>query len=180
MPHDPKMQELCGQFDRAEIHRDEFIQRCTRHVAQEIGCSRAGIWVFVDTVAGRVLQCLGMYDAIRDRWVEASEESGPQVKAYFEALALTGHVVAADAKTHPATAGFFDAELRASDVHSLMAASFGINGKLFGAFVCTQVGKPMDWSSRQLATLKALGARSSLALSGATASFALTTVPAGL
>lgn len=180
MSHNPKMQELCGQFDRGEIDRDEFVRCCTRHVAQEIGCSRAGIWVFVETGEGRMLQCLGMYDAVREGWVKASDESGPQVKAYFDALVLTGHVVAVDAQTHPATAGFFESKLQDTNVRSLMAASFGVNGKLFGAFTCTQVGQPMDWSTRQLATLKALGARSSLALSGATASFALTTVPASL
>ncbi|MEO7151832.1 MAG: GAF domain-containing protein [Burkholderiaceae bacterium] len=180
MPHNFPLQELCGQMDRGEIDREEFVQRCTQHVAREIGCSRAGIWIFVETAEGRVLRCLGMYDAIRGRSAQVSDESGPQVSAYFDALARHGHVLAVDARSHPATAGFFEQKLLASDVHSLMAASFGINGKLFGAYTCTQVGEPMTWSLRQLAALKEIGARSSLALSGATTAQLLQTMPAHL
>lgn len=177
MPHNFVIQALCGQIDRGEIGTQEFVQRCTRHVAREIGCSRAGIWLFVETAEGRVLQCIGMYDATRDRSVVVPDEGGPQVGAYFDALANDGHVIAVDARTHPATAGFFDAKLSGNDVHSLMAASFGVNGRLFGAYTCTQVGSPMHWTPRQLSLLKEIGARSSLALSGATAATLSSTLP---
>ena len=180
MSHNFVLQVLCGQIDRGEIGTNEFVQRCTRHVAKEIGCSRAGIWLFVDTSEGRVMRCIGIYDATRDRSVAASDQDGPQVSAYFDALANAGHVVAIDARSHPATAGFFDSKLAVNNVHSLMAASFGVNGKLFGAFTCTEVGQPMQWNSRQLAMLKEIGARSSLALSGATAAPVLETLPAKL
>ncbi len=177
MPHNFVMQALCGEVDRGEIGVLKFVQRCTRHVAKEIGCSRTGIWLFMETAQGRVLRCIGMYDATRDTSVEVSDESGPQVSAYFDALTHDGHVLAVDARTHPSTAGFFDQKLSVSNVHSLMAASFGVNGKLFGAYTCTQVGRPMTWTPRQLALLKEIGARSSLALSGATAAPVLHTLP---
>ncbi|MEO6410753.1 MAG: hypothetical protein ABIO45_18645 [Burkholderiaceae bacterium] len=128
------MQALCGQIDRGEIGAHEFVQRCTRHVAREIGCSRAGIWIFLDTATGRVLRCIGMYDAVCDCSVQVTDEDGPQVSAYFDALANDGHVLAIEARNHLATAGFFDSKLRGANVHSLMAASFGVNGKLFGAY----------------------------------------------
>ena len=177
MPHNFVMQALCGQIDRGEIDTHEFVQRCTRHVTKEIGCSRSGIWIFVDTAEGRVLHCIGMYDATLDSSVEVTDESGPQVSAYFDALTNDGHVLAVDARTHPATAGFFDSKLSGNNVHSLMAASFGVNGKLFGAYTCTQVGRPMAWTPRQLAVLREIGARSSLALCGATAAPILHTLP---
>lgn len=170
MSHNPKLQDLCGELDRGEISRDDFVQRCTRHVAAEIGCSRAGVWLFVDTDARRELHCIGMFDANANRWVDVPDYSGPEVQDYFNALASDGHVVAVDVRTHPATAGFFDAKLRVNNVQSLLAVSFGVNGKLLGAFTCTEVGRPMEWSKRQLASLKAIGARTSLALSGATRS----------
>ncbi len=180
MSHNPKLQSLCGEFDRGEMARDEFLRRCTQHVAREIDCARAGIWIFVDTAEGRVLRCLSMYVAARERWVPVSDESGPSVHTYFDALTRAGHVMADDARCHPATAGFFEEKLRATDVRSLLAASFAVNGELFGAFTCTQVGRPTSWTHRQLATLKEIGARSSLALSGSTASTGRTTVSAGL
>lgn len=170
MPHNLKLQDLCGEFDRGEISRDDFVQRCTRYVTAEIGCSRAGVWLFGDNEARRELHCIGMFDADTNRWVGVLDHAGPEVQAYFDALVSDGHVMAVDARTHPATAGFFEAQLRGNNVHSLLAVSFGVNGKLLGAFTCTEVGRRMEWSKRQLASLKAIGARTSLALSGATRS----------
>jgi GAF domain-containing protein len=180
MPHNPRVQELCGRFDRREIDRQQFLERCSQHVAHEIGCSRVGIWMFIETGNGRVLRCLSMYDAVRNRWVRAQEENGPQVDDYFNALTHAGHVVASDVRSHPATARFFQNHWRDSGVHSLLAASFSVNGKLFGAFTCIQTAEPMEWNARQLAALKEISARSSLALSGASTAAALSTMPGAL
>jgi hypothetical protein len=49
-----------------------------------------------------------------------------------------------------------------------MASSFSINGRLFGAFTCTQVERAADWTPLQLTKLKRIGARVSLALANAT------------
>jgi hypothetical protein len=45
-----------------------------------------------------------------------------------------------------------------------MAAALSLNGRLFGAFTCTQVAEPMAWSQRQLAMLTKIGSRATLAL----------------
>jgi GAF domain-containing protein len=115
---------------------------------------------------GSVLRCLSLYDATRDHMTRVPDETSQQVGAYFEALKQVGHVLANDARTHPATAGFFSDAISANGVRSLMAASFSVNGCLFGAFTCTQT-EVTDWSPAQLATLKRMGARVSLALANA-------------
>jgi GAF domain-containing protein len=160
------LQALCSQFDRRDISYTRFMEACTRLIASVIGCARVGIWLFEDVTDGRVLRCLSFYDATRDRMTRVPDETSLQVGAYFEALEQVGHVLANDARTHPATAGFFNDAVSANGVRSLMAASFSINGCLFGAFTCTQT-EVTDWSPAQLATLKRLGARVSLALANA-------------
>ena len=63
------VQEICGRLDRGEIDRDQFFDRLTRAVADQIGCTRCGVWVFVDTAGGRALRCMAMYDRRVDRIV---------------------------------------------------------------------------------------------------------------
>lgn len=160
------VQALCGQFDRREVGASSFLEKCTRLIAAVIGCDRVGVWLFEDVADGRVLRCLSLYDGIKDRTTRVPDETSQQVGAYFEALERVGHVLANDAHTHPATAGFFSEKVSVNGVRSLMAASFSVNGCLFGAFTCTQVGIA-QWSPAQLAALKRMGARVSLALANA-------------
>jgi GAF domain-containing protein len=162
------LQALCGRLDRRELSRIEFIEQCTRAMVEVVNCSRAGVWIFDGTGEARVLRCLGIYDRNADRMSAVPDEQQMHVGAYFEALEHTGHVVAVDALTHPATSGLFNKQDNVNDVRSLLAAAFSINGHLFGAFTCTQAHRTMNWTPTQLTTLKRIGARASLALAGAT------------
>lgn len=162
-----EVQRLCADFDHREIKRSEFLDRCTRLVASTIGCSHAGVWVFRGEESERILHCLAMYDATRDRMTQVPDEEGPPVAEYFLALEQTGHVIATDVQQHFATSGFFERFLKTNDVESLLAAAFSINGKLYGAFTCTQVGSAMEWSRQQLTALRTIGSRVSLALANA-------------
>ena len=160
------VQALCGQFDRREISAGRFLEHCTRLIAAVIGCARVGVWLFEDVADGRALRCLSLYDGIKNRMTLVPDETSLQVGADFEALEQVGHVLANDARTHPATAGFFDEKASVNGVRSLMASSFSVNGCLFGAFTCTNT-QITEWSPAQLATLKRMGARVSLALANA-------------
>ena len=121
-----------------------------------------------------------MYDGVADRMTTVKDETGEQVSTYFQTLEQVGYVIAADAQTHFATAGFFADRLKPRGVRSMMAASFAVNGKLFGACTCTQVGSQVEWSRLQLNTLRQIGARASLALSAYEARTSMDTRPAPL
>jgi len=73
MPDVRDIQEICGRLDRGEIDRDQFFEQLTRAVADLIGCTRAGVWIFLDTAEGRALRCMAMYDRRVDRIVGASD-----------------------------------------------------------------------------------------------------------
>jgi GAF domain-containing protein len=163
-------QSMCGLLDRRELSPVEFIEQCTRAMATTVNCSRAGIWLFQGSGDDRVLHCLGIYDRNADRMTRVPDEIKQAVGAYFDALEQVGHVVAVDALTHPATTGLFSHHANVNDVRSLLAAAFSMNGRLFGAFTCSQVHRQMNWSQSQLTTLKRIGTRASLALAGRTQS----------
>jgi GAF domain-containing protein len=173
-------QRLCAMLEHQEVDRDAFLDRCSRLVAQAIGCSRAGIWVFVDTQNGRFLRCLAMYDGLRNRMTTVSDHSGDHVGVYFQILEQVGYVIATDASEHFATAGFFAEHLKPNGVQSMMAVSFSVNGKVYGAFTCTQVGAQLEWGRPQLNILRQIGSRVSLALASHAARTALDTRPAPL
>jgi GAF domain-containing protein len=157
------IQRLCGEFEREEIDRSAFLEQCTRVVCAGIGCSRVGIWIFMETAGGLALRCVAMYDGVTDRMVRVADET-QDVEAYFRALEAPGYVVAADARSHVATTGFFADRLEARGVRSLLAASFSVNGAVYGAFTCTQVDHPADWTPAQLGALRQIAARTSLGL----------------
>lgn len=162
-----EVQRLCADVDHDEIKREEFLDRCTRLVASTIGCSRAGIWLFQGERPALRLHCLALYDATRDCMTHVPDEEGPSVAEYFLALEHTGHVIANDARQHFATARFSERSLETNHVKSLLAAAFSVNGRLYGAFTCTQVGNQREWSRQDLASLRVIGSRVSLALANA-------------
>jgi GAF domain-containing protein len=161
------VQRLCADFEHRATKRVDFLESCSKLVAAAVGCSRAGIWLFQGEKPHLRLHCIAMYDAVHQRMTQVPDERGPAVEEYLLALEHTGHVLATDARAHFATAGFFADRLRANGVRSLLAAAFSVNGRLYGGFTCTQVGSEMEWTRGQLAVLRLIGSRVSLALADA-------------
>jgi GAF domain-containing protein len=155
---------LCAQLRSDEIERQVFVDECARLACREVGCSRAGLWVFAQTPSGLVLRCLGMYDARSESMVQVEDRVQQDSDIYFTTLRAQGSVVAVDAANHPATQGFYETGLRPRGVVSLLSVAFSLNGELFGAFTCSQVDHPAHWTRRQLAMLSRIGSRASLAL----------------
>ena len=164
MPDVKDIQEICGRLDRGEIDRDQFFEALTRTLADLIGCTRAGIWVFLDTAEGRALRCLAMYDRRVDRIVGAADMLNAAVGPYFDTLLADGCVLASDARHHVATEVFLDDYLLPLDIHSVLDVCFSVNGVLFGTFSCEQSGAPVVWTQRQVQLLRQISSRASLAL----------------
>ena len=164
MPAPADLQFISGRLERGEIDSAEYLQQLTRFVAAQIGCSRAGVRVFVETGDGRALRSVAMFDATLDRMVAAPDIPNADQGRYFECLQHDGSVCVAHARTDPVTSGLLNDYLLPANVVSLMDMCFSVNGVLFGTFSCEQVGAPIDWSQRQLQTLRKLASRGSLSL----------------
>lgn len=169
MPDPQDIQEICSRLDRGEIDRGQFLETFTREMAELIGCSRAGVWMFVDTAGGPALHCIAMFDRMQDRTVDATDIAIQGAEPYFDALNRDGCIVAPDARHHPATRPFVDGYLVPLDIHSVLDVTFSVNGVVFGIFSCEQVGAPIKWTQRQLQWLRQIGSRASLTLMNAAA-----------
>ena len=115
------------------------------------------------------MRCLGIFDRAQRVMLNVEDRTEHGAGPYFDELERMGHVMAADARLDPATRAFFDGSFAERGLVSLMAAAFSLNGKLFGAFTCTQLNEPMPWSYRQLGILTKIGSRVTLALAGTSA-----------
>ena len=158
------LQQIAGRLERGDIDNAQFLELFARFMAGHIGCSRAGVWIFIDDAHGRTLRCVAMYDARTDRMVHCDDLSNATVGAYFAALESEGSINAPDALAHPALSGFADSYLRPLDVRSVLEVCFSVNGQVFGVFSCEQVGEPAVWTQRQLQALRQIGSRASLSL----------------
>ncbi len=158
------LQAISGRLERGEIDSARYLEELTRFVAAQIGCSRAGLRVFVETPEGRALRCVAMYDAGLDRMVGAADILHPDDNPFLERLQRDGCVAIGQVATDPICTGALLRHLKASKVVSLMDMSFSVNGALFGAFSCEQLGTPVEWTQRQLQTLRKIASRASLTL----------------
>jgi hypothetical protein len=164
MPEQPDLQVISGRLERGEIDSAQYLEQLTRFVAGQIGCSRAGLRLFVETAAGRALRCVAMFDATLDRMVAAPNIPRAGDDLYMERLQSDGCVMAAHAVTDPVAAGALHSYLVETGIASLMDMSFSVNGVLFGTFSCEQLGAPVEWNQRQLQTLRKIASRASLTL----------------
>jgi hypothetical protein len=164
MPQQADLQVISGRLDRGEIDGSEYLAQLTRFVATQIGCSRAGVRVLIDTPAGRSLRCVAMYDATLGRMTGAADIRNADQGPYFERLLQEGCVTVMHAGSDRVTSGLLVDYLLPANVSSLMDMCFSVNGVLFGTFSCEQVGAPVDWSQRQLQSLRKIASRASLSL----------------
>lgn len=159
------LHDLSLRLADREIDARGYLEQVAKLLTRWVGCSRAGLWTFVDTAQGPALHCVAMVDAgLPQRTGLPTDILSADHPAYFSMLLEEGCVVADDARSHPACVGFLDEYLRPQNVFSLLDVCHSVNGELFGVVTCEQVDAPVTWSARQLQTVRQLVSRAGLTL----------------
>ena len=158
------LQLISGRLERGEIDSAQYLEQLTRFIAALIGCSRAGVRLFIDTSEGQLLRTVALYDSTLDRMVSAPDIADIDTAPYHARLLHDGSVLIANVQGDPAAAGPLQRYAATQQLASLMDMSFSVNGALFGTFTCEQIGAPVDWSQRQLQSLRKIASRASLTL----------------
>ena len=164
MPDQSDLQEISGRLERGEIDSAVFLDQLMRFVAAQIGCPRTGLRLLIDGPTGRTLRCAAMYDATVDRMIGAADISHGPDEPYFERLLHDGSVMMMRKPDDPVNVGALGEYLAAGDITAVMDMSFSVNGVLYGAFTCEQLGEPVEWTQRQLQALRRIASRASLTL----------------
>jgi hypothetical protein len=164
MTEQAERQIISGRFERGDIDGGQYLEELMRFVSAQIGCTRAGLRLFVDTAEARALRCVAMYDAQAARMVPAADIVHLEGSAYLERLQRDGNVTVGHGLSDPLSNDSVKSYLRSCGLSSWMDVSFSVNGSLFGTFVCEQRGAPVEWSQRQLQMLRKIASRASLTL----------------
>lgn len=164
MPDQSELQEISGRLERGEIDSALFLDQLMRYVAAQIGCPRAGLRLLIDGPNGRTLRCAAMYDASVDRMIGAADIGHGPNDPYFERLLHDGSVMVLRRPDDQVNVGALADYLAGGDVSAVMDMSFSVNGVLYGAFTCEQLGEQVEWTQRQLQALRRIASRASLTL----------------
>jgi len=167
MPELVALQHICGLLDRGEIDSAQFLELFTRRMAQDIGCSRAGVRMLIGARHGAALRSMAMHDTATDANVRVPDMTAADPSPYFNHLIRDGTVIAPDCRTHPATMPFLESYIEPLDVRSMLDVSFSVNGNLYGCFSCEQIGGTQAWTPHQVKLLRRMASRVSLALMNA-------------
>ncbi|MEF7615549.1 GAF domain-containing protein [Aquincola sp. MAHUQ-54] len=160
---------LALRLSDREIDARGYLTEIAQLLTRWVGCSRAGLWIFVETDRGPALHCVAMVGASTAQRIAApialpTDMIGVDHPEYFTSLLNEGCVVADDARSHPSTLSFLRDYLVPEDVYSLLDVCHSVNGELFGVVTCEQVGRPITWSARQLQTVRQFVSRAGLTL----------------
>jgi hypothetical protein len=169
MPDQPDLQIISGRLERGEIDSAQYLDQLMRYISARIGCARAGLRLLVEGGPGPTMRCAAMYDAALDRMVGAADITHVARGPYVERLLREGHVTATRASGDPLggdpAQGALAAYMADAGISAVMDMGFSVNGALFGAFSCEQLGAtPADWTQHQLQALRKIAARASLTL----------------
>lgn len=147
---------LIKRYKNRHIDDRTFYQSLTEILTEEIGCSRASLWLYSDLLLNEI-EAIDLYDRdknIHSAGVRLYEES---FQPYFAAMRSAGCIDAPDAREHPATRCFNERYFLPNDIYSLLDIGIVFNGQLVGVFCCEQVGEVMIWHAEQKAYLEQAG-----------------------
>jgi GAF domain-containing protein len=148
---------LSRRFTLGDLPRSAFYRGLTLALTDEVGCSRASLWLFLDPQRCDSVECLQGYDRLSGQWHAGTVLQAADHGPYFEAMRRDHLIIASDARQHPATACFNDGYFNEFDIRSLLDVGIESPGGPFGLFCCEHSGATLDWSQAQVDYLRQVG-----------------------
>ncbi len=160
----PRVLALSKRLMDGVVDADEFYNELTLLLAEQMGSSRASLWVYPDPVARDRIQCLRLYDRDQDSWSQGAELREADFGPYFAAMRRDNLIVASDARSHPTTDCFTSAYFEPLGIYSLLDVGINIGGQPWGLFCCENTHDVLTWSDQHVEYLRQVGALLGFAL----------------
>ncbi len=148
---------LSKQVMDGSLTAEAFYQALTRTLVEEIGCTRASLWIYPNPLMRDSIECLSLYDRTDAQWgagtVLKEEDFGP----YFEAMRRDNMIVASDARNLAVTSCFNEIYFAPLGIYSLLDVGINISGEPFGLFCCENTTDVMQWTDEQMEYLRQTG-----------------------
>ncbi|MEO1094992.1 MAG: PAS domain S-box protein [Cyanobacteria bacterium J06638_28] len=129
-----------GQVDLA-------FREITERTAQTLQVSRVSIWLF--DPSGTKLICRNLFELATQHHAVGSELLVADYPDYFAALAREGNFAVKDARHDVRTCEFAESYLIPLDIHSILDAMLGSDGKTAGVLCLEAVGKQRCWRTAE-------------------------------
>ena len=153
----PRVLALSKQLMDGVVDADEFYNELTLLLAEQMGSSRASLWVYPDPVARDRIQCLRLYDRDQDSWSQGAELREADFGPYFAAMRRDNLIVASEARSHPTTDCFTAAYFEPLGIYSLLDVGINIGGQPWGLFCCENTHDVLTWSDQHVEYLRQVG-----------------------
>jgi GAF domain-containing protein len=146
-----------------------FYEQLTKTLAEEMGSSRASLWIYPDPELRDSIECLKLYDSTDAAWSDGTVLKEEGLEAYFEAMRKDNLIVAAEARGNPITACFRDVYFEPLGIVSLLDVGINIGGQPWGLFCCENTTDVLDWTPQHVEYLRQVGTLLGFALKKARA-----------
>lgn len=119
-----------------------------RLTAQSLSVSRVSVWNF--NQQSQAIESVACYELATDEFKEKMVLHLTDYPRYAEALVTRKIINAPDARTSPDTREFTQSYLIPLDIHSMLDATYSLDGQLGGLLCCEQTGNPRVWKSEDI------------------------------
>jgi len=157
------LMNLFKMLNEGKLDMPKFQQMLTRAIVQENAASRAGIWFYYGDLKD-TLTCSSLFDASDNHWSSGDSLHEDDYHAYFETLREARVIVAADARSNPATACFNENYLEPLNIYSRIDCSVEVDGAQVGVVSCEQTAQVREWTQPDLQFLQQAAATLGLAI----------------
>lgn len=144
-------------FMDGSIDTTGFYSQLTQTLAEEMGCTRASLWIYPNPDLQDSIECLGLWDRTDGTFAAGTILREDDFGAYFEAMRKTGLIDAGDARNHPDTSCFNEIYFGPLNIYSLLDVGINVAGRPYGLFCCENTTDVMMWTPQQVEYLRAVG-----------------------
>ena len=152
-----RVMALSKQFMDGQIDTDSFYQALTRTLAEEMGSTRASLWIYPDPLMRDSIECLSLYDRTDAAWSAGTVLNEADFGPYFEAMRQDNLIVAGRAREHAVTACFNEVYFAPLGIYSLLDVGINVAGEPFGLFCCENTTDVLEWTPQHVDYLRQVG-----------------------
>jgi GAF domain-containing protein len=152
-----RVMALAKQVMDGSLGAEAFYQQLTLTLAEEMGSTRASLWVYPNALLRNSIQCLQLYDRTDAAWSAGSVLKEDDFGPYFEAMRKDNLIVASDARQHPTTDCFTEIYFAPLGIYSLLDVGINLGGQPWGLFCCENTTDILDWTPDHVDYLRQVG-----------------------
>lgn len=151
---------LIMKLAKGELSLQEVYNELAKQITEQVGSTRASLWLFNASKDAIVLQAL--YDTRTEEFASGSKLTEDDFPQYFEAIRRDLRVIAPAAHTHPATSCFSELYFEPLGIESLLDLVILNAGEPAAVLCCEHCGEQKQWSDDDMVFLEKMAAAFSM------------------